>query len=346
MLAAMAATINVQSAAAKEIKLYGLNYSSRKGPDWDPEKCKSRAAIKADLQLLKSLTNRIRIYSLTDCDQGRTILALAKELEMQVWLGMWVGKEPDAFEGELTELKSMIDDNLIVPSDIIAIHVGSEAIYRKDVTAAEAIDNMETVKMILTEAQLSDIPVSIADIGDIYEETPALTAAVDVVSANNFPFWEKKTAEEAAAYLITRSAKVIADAGSKPFYLGETGWSSSGKNENASIASPANQATYFETFYCQVDVKSNWRYFYFTGLDDEWRTQQEGEKDTVEGHFGIFHVNRTMKSWFKNMKFTCDDGQEFAMQAIAPTLDDSSTSSSSSILLPSISFVVVSLFFN
>ena len=65
---------------AVPIQLYGLNYNTRKGPDWDWNKCKSKAEILTDLTLLSRLTSRIRLLSLTDCGQAELVLDVVEEL--------------------------------------------------------------------------------------------------------------------------------------------------------------------------------------------------------------------------------------------------------------------------
>ena len=114
---------------------------------------------------------------------------------------------------------------------------------------------------------LGKIPVTIADIGDVYLSYPQLIQAVgtariflfielphsrlskvDLISANAFPMWEKKRVEHAASYLMSRLAPLYraADAQHKRMVIGESGWSSGGYHANASLATP--QAQVVSTF--------------------------------------------------------------------------------------------------
>jgi glucan 1,3-beta-glucosidase len=145
LLVPMATTLIIAAMAmvqAVPLQLYGLNYNTRQGPDWDWDKCKSRANIQTDLALLKLLTNRLRILSLTDCDQGNLVLSVAKEIGFQLWLGLWVGPDDFVFEQEKVALQKMIDQGLLSDGTVLGITVGSEAIYRKDATVDEMINNM------------------------------------------------------------------------------------------------------------------------------------------------------------------------------------------------------------
>jgi glucan 1,3-beta-glucosidase len=139
---AMTTLLAATTVQAVPIQLHGLNYNTRQGPDWDRDKCKSRATIQTELALHKLLTNRIRILSLTDCDQGNLVTSVAKEFGMQLYLGMWVGPEDFVFEEEKGALQNMIDQGLLSDGTVLGITVGSEAIYRKDATVNELIRNM------------------------------------------------------------------------------------------------------------------------------------------------------------------------------------------------------------
>jgi exo-beta-1,3-glucanase (GH17 family) len=71
---------------------------------------------------------------------------------------------------------------------------------------------------------------------------PLLTFSLqsDVVCANAFPFWENIEASKAAAYFKKRFQPILDLAGNKKVIITETGWATSGKHENASIASEEN----------------------------------------------------------------------------------------------------------
>lgn len=307
------------------IALYGLNYSPRQGPDWSPTKCKSQSSILNDLTILKSITNRIRIYSLTDCNQGLIVLQVASQLDMQVMLGMWVSGNEEAFTAEMEALEVLLENDMISKEKVEAISVGSEAIYREDVTATEAVALMTRVNTLLSDKGITDVPVTITDIGDVYEANPILLSSVDFVSANAFPFWEAKAAETAVSYLVDDDLPALVDmtnAANKIFMLSETGWADAGEHPDASEASPANQVTYFEDFYCKVIVgKPTWKTFYFNGLDASWRTEQDGTENDVEGHFGIFTDAGELKSQFEELSFTCpEDGVTYSF-ADTPVVD-------------------------
>ena len=66
---------------AVPISFYGLNYNTRKGPDWaaDSERCKSRQEVARDLTVLSRVTNKIRLLSLVDCNQGELVWSVLND---------------------------------------------------------------------------------------------------------------------------------------------------------------------------------------------------------------------------------------------------------------------------
>ena len=312
---------------AKTIELYGLNYTPRKGPDWAPdvEKCKTPAEISADLTTLSSITSRIRIYSLADCNQGRIILDIATELKLKLMLGLWVGSDAQVFTDERSILEDLLKSGKISAETVAGVGVGSEAIYRKEISAEASISNLKSIQTLLGQYNLQDsIPVSVVDITDIYDANPALLAAGDVITGNQFPFWERKSIDGAVEVLVTDIRETLArpEAKNQPFILTETGWSSGGAHKSASLASEANQVTYFQNFYCAVAIGQRaWGYYYFSGLDDAWRLAQDKDAESVEGHFGIFDGQRRMKSAFASLRFSCPKDTTETVYTMLPTGD-------------------------
>ena len=122
---------------SRALQLYGVNYTPRQGPDWAPWRCKDYGAIAADLATLQQITGRVRIYSLAGCNAGELVLRAARALEMKVWLGMWGSDDPAVFAREKQKLGQLIDGGWITEEQVLGLHVGSEAIYRRDITVAQ-----------------------------------------------------------------------------------------------------------------------------------------------------------------------------------------------------------------
>ncbi|CAK4768022.1 unnamed protein product [Aphanomyces euteiches] len=170
---------------ALNVKLSGVNYNPRKGADWEPwdRKCKSTEEVELDLRAISLITDNIRLYSMNDCNQVELVIPVAKEVGLKVWLGMWIDSYNTSYPAELATLKRLIN-NGVIDNDVTGLHVGSEAIYRQDVTIAKAIEYFYEVKGTTTAANLT-FPITIADVGDVYAGHPELFQVVRILGGNN-----------------------------------------------------------------------------------------------------------------------------------------------------------------
>lgn len=119
---------------------YGLNYGVSK------EACPSFDTVKRDFRILSQYTNTVRVYSLKDCDIGQRALQASQEAKMKIYLGMWIDKT-DSFDQEYEALKRIASSNSFY--NVEAIIVGSEVMYREDMTADELAKRINKVKALV-----------------------------------------------------------------------------------------------------------------------------------------------------------------------------------------------------
>ncbi|TDH67818.1 hypothetical protein CCR75_009185 [Bremia lactucae] len=287
-------------ADALNVKMPGANYNSRKGPDWAPtaSKCKTASEVQKDMFALKGITDKVRIYSLVDCNQAELVLPAAKNAGLKVHLGIWTSKSHDYLLEELAKLAGLLDNGLY-DNNVVAMHVGSETIYRGEISVATAISYMNEIRNYI-RGRGKNTPITIADVIDVYDANPQLIDAVDFVSVNQFSFWERSDVNEAAAVTLDRLRKlrIIAAQKSKKIVLSEVGWSSGGWDPAAGIASPANQAKFFADFF-KMAHSHNFEYYWYVAFDSKWRVTNGGKE--VEADFGVFKEDDTMKSNFQQL---------------------------------------------
>lgn len=317
---ATSSSSSVDSCTLGDAKLYGINYDNRAGADWEPTstRCKTQERINQDLAQLKTITDRLRLYSLIDCTQNETVVPQAIELGFTLDIGLWVpdmSTDTTTFASEKESLSLLLEAGTIDASNVEGIQVGSEAIYRGDVTVAQAITNLQEVREILDSYSV-DIPLTIADISDTYMSYSDLLDAVDYASINEFPFWEMADIDTAMTNFHNKYdvVETAAAALNKSVVIGETGWPTGGVDADASTASPENAAQYLQEFYDEA-TSNGWAYFYFSSYDEPYKVTDENA--TVEGYFGIYNQSGTMKT-------------EFSTLALAAGSDCSSSSSASS----------------
>lgn len=299
---------------SRPVRLHGLNYNTRQGPDWMPydQRCKSRKQVWTDLSLLHKITDRVRLLSVRDCDQASLVLDVAKEIGMQVWLGLWVDRDDNTFNQEMQAFEDLLQSDLFDDSMVLGVTVGSEALHRKDVTEEKLLSFMDQVKNLLATSGHGNILVSAVDISYQYRMNERLREKVDVVYINIFPYFNWNTNDHtwgAEHSLVGDASNVLqlstSGTESKRLVIGETGWpESGGRPGTEGRASPENQAQYFSNFYCLVDFELNWEYYWFTGIDNAWRAEQNSNNG-IEGTWGFFTSDLELKPQFQDLTIDC-----------------------------------------
>lgn len=269
--------------------------------------------------MLSRITDRVRVLSLKDCGKGEQVLSVVKELGMKVWLGLWVGPDEFVFDEEKEELTRLLEAGMIDSDTVLGISVGSEAIYREDVTVDEALVFMEQVRDILSTYNVN-LPVTIVDIAPVYSNSAELRSAVDVIYTNTFPFWEATPIDNAVDELASDIGWLLdlPESQGKPYVLGETGWPSAGFVDGVGVASTDNQRQYFVESFCYME-EQNWDYYWFTGIDNAWRQIQD-PSNTIEGNWGFMYANLTLKEHFQGLSFSCGNGIEYSFAEVDWTI--------------------------
>lgn len=305
-IAAVAAVSSVDAALGTtgDAKMYGLNYDRRQAPDWDPTQCKTRDQVFADVKAIAEIANSVRVYDISvrpNC-HTRDLLEAAKQAGITVALGMWTGKEEQAFEAELADLENLLQNNLI-DDNVVGIHVGSEALHRRDYSADTAVKYLKRVREVMATYGQTDLPLTITDTLDKYYSNPQILAAVDYASVNVFPFWEKVDVRVGTAAMLDklRALRTQAEKLGKQVVLGETGWASDGKDSRTAIVSLDNQKHFFEDFYRQATAQDI-PYYWFVAYESPWMSQlPRNESSPVEPYFGVMHADHSLKSSFTDL---------------------------------------------
>ncbi len=123
------------------------------------------------------------------------------------------------------------------------------------------------------------VPITTAEVWDVWNENPDLAAAVDFVAAHFYPFWEGEPIERANQSLwrnydtlqaTLRSAYPEAD---MPVVIGETGWPSGGARWREAEPGPRNQRRFIEEFMAEA-CKRSIPFYFFEAFDEEWKWKE------------------------------------------------------------------------
>ncbi len=241
----------------------------------------SPAQIETDLRILKTRTNCIRTYGLS---QGQdAVPAVARKLGMRVRMGIWLSRDEAQNRLQLdrgiqlaTEFKDVVD--LLV--------VGNEVLLRREVSP-------DALSKILSEArQRSPVPVTYADVWEFWQRHAALAQHVDAVTVHILPYWEDDPVEVslAADHVLSVAAKMQQQFAGKPIWVGETGWPAAGRQRAGAVPGKVEQSRFLSDLLTRANSQAKARpaspsFNVIEGFDQPWKRSFEG---AMGGYWGLF----------------------------------------------------------
>ncbi|KAJ7285224.1 glycoside hydrolase [Mycena rebaudengoi] len=259
------------------------------------------------LQLLSQLTTRIRLYG-ADCNQTELVLEAIKQtkVDMTVWLGNYVATDGGtAYARQRDEIVAAVKKYGV--EHIGGITVGNEFMLNYltangakaagssvgNVGAALLLQNVTDTRMKMSALSLGSIPIGTSDAGSYFNSK--VLKSVDYGMANVHPWFADVSIDQAAAWTAQffqdTNIAAAAKLSNKPqMFIAETGTSLA--SNGASAASVENLQIFLDTFVCQANANGT-KYFFFEYFDEKWKDDTYGG---VEGWWGLFHQNRTLKS--------------------------------------------------
>ncbi len=271
-------------ATAPDIKgqLASVSYSPFASSDDPNHGARPTAAqIRADLKAIAPYTRAIRTYSSTD--GAELIPPIAAEFGLKVTVGAWIGKDQARNKREIRSAIELARHN----SNVDAIVVGNETIYRGELTIDQLIALIKKVK------KSSPVPVTTGEIGSVWLEHPELASAVDFVAAHVLPYWNGIPAAQAADYTVEFYDKLRRALPGKRIVIAEFGWPSAGYNMHAANPGAIEQAMVLRDFVSAAEAYGI-DYNIVEAIDQPWKTAEGG----VGPYWGMFNAARQAKfSW-------------------------------------------------
>jgi exo-beta-1,3-glucanase (GH17 family) len=261
-----------------------LSYSPYKGSQtpFDKTFVAPRAQIEEDLGRLAPATRCVRTYSSA---QGLDAVAeLAPDHDLDVLLGIWISARP---KDNATEIEAGLRAAQAHPERVRAIVVGNETLLRRELTAAQLIDEIEKVRA------RTKLPLTYADVWEFWLKNPEVADHVDFITVHILPYWEDYpvSIDASLAHVQEVLDKVRAAFPGKPILIGETGWPSEGRSRETAVPGRVNQARFVREFI-QLARRNGVRYNLIEALDQPWKRSLEG---TVGGYWGLLDESRQVK---------------------------------------------------
>jgi exo-beta-1,3-glucanase (GH17 family) len=231
--------------------------------------------IAEDLAQLAKITDCVRTYSIENgVDQ---VPALAAKLGLKVIQGIWLGSNRLKNLAQISTAVQLAKD---YPGTITALVVGNEVLLRGEMTVADLVANIRSVK-----AQVA-VPVTYADVWEFWLKNREIYDAVDFVTIHILPYWEDFPikAKFAASHVDSIRKRMAVAFPGKEILIGETGWPSQGRMREGALPSRTSQARVVSEIL-DTAKREGFRVNLIEAYDQPWKRQLEG---TVGGYWGLF----------------------------------------------------------
>jgi len=293
LLAGLAAVASAAPAPLSYFSGFNLGANAADGS------CKTTAQWKQEFIKIKSWShapkakfNVAKLFATSDCNALINAVPAARATGFKLWVGVW-NVDDAKFGREKAALEQAIKKWPDTTTWLKGINVGSESLYRKDITAAKLAQQIYDVKgMVQKSLKSPHVPVGTADTWTSWvngANAPVIKAC-DVVIMNAFPYWQGVSVGGGLGTFKKAIANTRRAIGSKkPFMIGETGWPTAEEKPFGSAkASVANLQKYWKQAACWLQT-TNYPWLFFSAFDEPQKTS------VVEKNFGVAKSNKALK---------------------------------------------------
>jgi len=239
--------------------------------------------IDEDLRLIAEKTESVRTYATSEGMEH--VPSLASKYGLTVTQGAWLRK---THADNALELQALINVANAHPDVVKRVIIGNENLLRQELTSAQLIDYIRTVKHAIQQ------PVSYADAWSAYIKYPELIKEVDFITIHVLPYWEDEpiSVEVGLEHVekIVQQVHEVAEkvAPGKPILVGETGWPGAGRQRGPAIPSIVNQAKYVRSLM-EISKDNGFDYNVVEAFNQPWKYELEG---LVGANWGVLSVGR------------------------------------------------------
>ena len=212
--------------------------------------------------------NSARLYTMIEygtTDTPSSAFQAAINTGTTLLLGIWCSGGQTIVTNELNALKAAVKQYPQLNSIVVGISVGSEDLYRNSATAANIIDYISQTRTAMSAAGVK-WPLGHVDTANIWSDSDGQSVIdkIDWIGADVYPYYSSGSPSSLSDF----TGGMDAIPKSKPVWVTETGWPTSGSfASTSSVANTGNAQTYWKTVGCgHLFGKTNtWWYTYYDG---------------------------------------------------------------------------------
>ncbi len=246
----------------------------------------SEKQIRSDLAAVAPYTRAVRTYSVSN---GLDLVPqLASEYGLRVTLGVWINNWQEQNEREMESAVALAKryrnvDSIIVGNETIfraqAEH-RDDPLYNANDTVRDLIAKIQRVKREVS------VPVTTAEVPNVWLEYPELASAVDYIAVHVLPYWEGMPGSAAVDHALGVYEKLRQTYPGKRIVIAEFGWPSAGLNRKDAVPSPLTQAEVMRDFVTRADAMGI-DYSIVEAFDQPWKTNE----GSVGPYWGVFDAD-------------------------------------------------------
>lgn len=287
--------------AANAVGELGFDLGVRRNSDGG---CKTTLDYLKDFKEMRYLTSTVKVYAVSDCGALGNMGVALEQAGFTAFLGVWPTDEGH-YAAEKAALWAYLP-RLSVKS-IRGITVGSETLYRKEMTAEQLADKIKEIKGMLRGMKDKDgklwssVPVGTVDSWNVIVDgasVPVIRAA-DLMMVNAFPYWQGQSKGNSTYSFFDdvmqalQTVQGIKGRNEFPFWVGETGWATGGGNFGEAVPSIENAEKYWHEAVCGI---RSWgiNTIVFEAYDEMWKPSTSGIEG-VEKHWGVLNEDGSSK---------------------------------------------------
>ena len=243
----------------------------------------TEAQIRSDLAAIAPYARTVRTYSVGN---GLDLVpGLASEYGLRVSLGIWINEWEEQNEREIESGIALARQHRNIDSVI----VGNETIYRNKILY-QRDDVQDLIAKIQHVKRNVRVPVSTAEVWDVWLDHPELVSAVDFLAVHILPYWEGMPGSAAVDHAIKVYERLRQAYPGKRIVIAEFGWPSAGLNRKEAVPSTITQAEVVRDFVARADAMGI-DYSIVEAVDQPWKTNE----GSVGPYWGIFNADREPK---------------------------------------------------